>query len=186
MADLAATKTREDPKSELWEDGDNHCYDKTLDLCGVSQNIHFDKNDGFITVGYAWYQVIVLVTVPCAVGGDGDCLYQLFYLFWETKIDKNVCGDIRPTFVQNLKTLPWKISPRMSKPVGSLNGPLCVDLMRQNHHDGTSLRSKNSKCLCHIRKWFEKNADLRAPMVIFNVRSWTTCKNIVKDFLWLW
>ena len=51
----------------------------------------------------------------------------------------------RPTYVQNLVTLAWKMSSGMSKEAGSLNGPLCAYLMRQNLHDQTcvSLRVIN-------------------------------------------
>ena len=65
------------PESELKEGG-NRSYDKTLDLCGVSQNLHFDVFwlYGLISGRYAWYQVIAIVITPCTVVGDGDCLYQ--------------------------------------------------------------------------------------------------------------
>ena len=71
--------------TESWEEGGNCSYDKTLDLCGVSQNLRFDKYIGLMSRRNALYQVNVMVTYPCAVSGDGDCLYN-FYLFWERKI----------------------------------------------------------------------------------------------------
>ena len=39
-----------------------------------------------------------------------------------------------PTFVPNLATSAWKMSPGMLNEPGSLNGPLCAYLMRQNLH----------------------------------------------------
>ena len=45
------------------------------------------------------------------------------------------------TFVPNLVTLPWKMSPGMPKKVGPLNGPLCTFLMRQNLHNRTLPKS---------------------------------------------
>ena len=42
---------------------------------------------------------------------------------------------LSPTFVPNLVTLAWKMSSGMPKESGSLNGPLCAYLMRQNLHD---------------------------------------------------
>ena len=49
-------------------------YNNTLDLCGVDKNLQFDKYDGLMSGRYAWYQVIVVVTAPCTVVGDGHCL----------------------------------------------------------------------------------------------------------------
>ena len=46
----------------------------------------------------------------------------------------------RPTYVPNLVTLVWKMSSERSKESGSLNGPLCAYLMRQNLHDRTCPR----------------------------------------------
>ena len=48
---------------------------------------------------------------------------------------------LSPTFVPNLVTLAWKMSSGMPKEAGSLNGPLCAYLMRQNLHDQTCPRS---------------------------------------------
>ena len=60
-------------------------FNKTLDLCGVSQNLHFHKYDGLLLGRYAWYQVIVMVTAPCTGDGDSDCLYQFFTYFEKTR-----------------------------------------------------------------------------------------------------
>ena len=49
----------------------------------------------------------------------------------------------RPTFVPNLVTLPWKMSPGMPKEAGSLNGPLCAYLMRQIIELVQDLRAMN-------------------------------------------
>ena len=48
---------------------------------------------------------------------------------------------LSPTFVPNLVTLAWKMNSGMPKEAGSLNGPLCAYLMRQNLHDRTCPRS---------------------------------------------
>ena len=53
-----------------------------------------------------------------------------------------------PTFVPYLLTLAWKMSPGMPKETGSLNGPLCAYLIRQNLH--------NRARPCHISKWSVK------------------------------
>ena len=47
----------------------------------------------------------------------------------------------RPTYMPNLVTKAWTMSSGMSKEAGSLNGPLCAYLMRQNLHDRTCPRS---------------------------------------------
>ena len=60
------------------------------------------------------------------------------------------------TFVQNLVTLSWKMSPVMPKEAGSLNGPLCVYLIRQKLHNQTRTRSWGYECPCHISKWSVK------------------------------
>ena len=52
----------------------------------------------------------------------------------------------RPTYMPNLVTLAWKMSSGMSKEAGSLNGPLCAYLMRQDLHDRTCPRSWGNKC----------------------------------------
>ena len=64
---------------------------------------------------------------------------------------------LRPTYMPNLVTLAWKMSSGMSKEVGSLNGPLCAYLLRQNLHDRTRPRSKGNKCPCQVWKWSVKN-----------------------------
>ena len=61
-----------------------------------------------------------------------------------------------PTFVLNLVTLAWKMSPGMPKEVGSLNGPLCAYLIRQNLHNRIRPRPKGYECPCHISKWSVK------------------------------
>ena len=95
----------------------------------------------------AWCQVIVMVTVPCAVAGDGDRLYQIYNLFWERKFQENIfCDDktiyyisqhVCPIFVLHLMNLSCKLSPAMKNSAGSLNGPFCAYSMRQNLHKNT-------------------------------------------------
>ena len=90
MADPAAAKIRKGSKSESWEDWENCRYDKTQDLCGVSQNLHCDKYVGLMSGRYAWYQVIGMVTAPCTVAGDGDCLYKFITYFEKEKFSENI------------------------------------------------------------------------------------------------
>ena len=52
----------------------------------------------------AWGQVIVMVTVPCAVAGDGDCLYQFFFTYFEKE-------NFKKTFFAMTK--PYIISVNM-------------------------------------------------------------------------
>ena len=49
-----------------------------------------------------------------------------------------------------------KMSPGMPKEAGSLNGPLCAYLIRQNLHNRTRPRSWGYECPCHISKWSVK------------------------------
>ena len=44
----------------------------------------------------------------------------------------------------------------MPKEAGSLNGPLCAYLIRQNLHNRTRPRSQGNECSCHISKWSVK------------------------------
>ena len=48
------------------------------------------------------------------------------------------------------------MSPGMPKEAGSLNGPLCAYLMRQNLHNRNP-RSYGNECPCQVRKWSVKN-----------------------------
>ena len=63
---------------------------------------------------------------------------------------------LSPTFVLNFVALAWKMSPIMPKEAGSLNGPLCAYLIRQNLYNQTHLRSLDNECSCHISKWTVK------------------------------
>ena len=42
---------------------------------------------------YAWCQVIVVVTAPCAVAGVGDYLYLFFFTYFEKEKFAKVRGD---------------------------------------------------------------------------------------------
>ena len=64
-----------------------------------------------------------------------------FFLAIMKKMELILINMFSPTFVSNLVTLAWKISPGMPKEDGSLNGPLCAYLLRQNLHDQTCPRS---------------------------------------------
>ena len=63
---------------------------------------------------------------------------------------------LSPTFVTNLVTLAWKLTPGMPKEAGSLNGPLCAYLIRQNLHNKTRLRPYGYEYPWHISKWSVK------------------------------
>ena len=63
----------------------------------------------------------------------------------------------KPYLWTNLVTLAWKMSSGMPRKAGSLNGPLCTYLMRQNLHDQTRSRCKGNKCPCQVWKWSVKN-----------------------------
>ena len=64
--------------------------------------------------------------------------------------------------------LAWKMSSGMPKEVGSLNGPLCTYLMRQNLHDQTPLKSKGNKCPCQVWKWSVKNYGHETSVPLFS------------------
>ena len=67
---------------------------------------------------------------------------QIFFLlFMKKKTEFILINIFSPTFVPNLVNLAWKMSPGMPEETGSLNGPLCAYLMRQNLHDRTRPRS---------------------------------------------
>ena len=79
---------------------------------------------------------------PCAKMENAPKNSQKF--FWVTMKNKNeiiLINIFRPTYMQNLVTIAWKMSSGMSKVASSLNGPLCAYLMRQNLHDRTRPRS---------------------------------------------
>ena len=83
----------------------------------MSQHLHFfDKHVGLMSGRYTWYQVIVMVTAPCAVVGDGDCLHQFFTYFDKERFAKlnfvvmtnpelMSINMFNPTFVANLMTI---------------------------------------------------------------------------------
>ena len=81
-----------------------------------------------------------------------------------------------PIFVQNLVTLVWKMRPGMPKEAGSINGPLCAYLIRQNLHNGLvqDLWAINVIATFQNDPW--KFTDLRVLAVIFHVQSWTMQK----------
>ena len=66
---------------------------------------------------------------------------KFFFGDYEKKTELILINMCSPTFVPNLVTLAWKMSSGMPKEAGSLNGPLCAYLMRQNLHDRTRPRS---------------------------------------------
>ena len=50
MAEPTAASTKKGPKLESWEEGEECSYNNnTLDLCGVGQNLQFDKYDGLMS-----------------------------------------------------------------------------------------------------------------------------------------
>ena len=69
-------------------------------------------------------------------------------------------GDFPCAKLENAKKFgdfSLKMSSGMSKEAGSLYGPLCAYLMRQNLHDRTRPRSEGNKCPCQVWKWSVKN-----------------------------
>ena len=90
-----------------------------------------------------------------SVNGDFPCakLKNFFWRLWKNP-ELILINMFRSTYMPNLVTLAWKMSSGMSKEAGSLNGPLCAYLMRQNIHDRTCLRSKGNKCPCQV--WQER------------------------------
>ena len=76
--------------------------------------------------------------------------YFFFQWSWNTEVILN--NLFSPTFVPNLVTLAYKMSPGMAKEADPLNGPLCAYLMRQNLHNRTRPRLWGNKCPCHIFK----------------------------------
>ena len=65
---------------------------------------------------------------------------NFFWRLWKSP-EFILINMFSPTFVPNLVTLAWKMSSEMPKEAGSLNGPLCTYLMRQNLQDRTRPRS---------------------------------------------
>ena len=117
------------------EEGEDCRYNKTLDLCGLSQNLHFDKYDGLKSGRYVWYQVIVMVTAPFAVAADGDCLYKCFTYFEKEKFTIKIfvvvtnpelmlINIFSPTFVPNSITLTWKNKRRDAKTSWLIKWPI--------------------------------------------------------------
>ena len=80
-----------------------------------------------------------------------------FFLAIMKKLGTYIDNMFSPTFVPNLVTLAWKMSSGMPKEAGSLNGPLCAYLMKQNLHDRSRPRSWGNKCPCQVWKWSVKN-----------------------------
>ena len=62
MADPALPRPEKAP-NQNYERGGDCSYNKTLDLSGVSQKLHFDKYDGLISGRYAWFLSLALLLV---------------------------------------------------------------------------------------------------------------------------
>ena len=60
---------------------------------------------------------------------------KFFFDDYEKNPELILINMIRSTYMPNSVTLTWKMSSGMSKEAGSLNGPLCTYLMRQNLDD---------------------------------------------------
>ena len=80
---------------------------------------------------------------------------KIFCRLWKNR-EFILINIFSPTFVPNLVTLAWKMSPGMPKEAGLLNGPFCAYLIRQNLHNRTRPRSQGYECPCHISKWSVK------------------------------
>ena len=71
----------------------------------------------------------------------GKQIRQFFFADYKKNPEFILIKILSPTFVPNLVTLAWKMSPGMPKEAGSLNGLLCTYLIRQNLHNRTRPRS---------------------------------------------
>ena len=83
---------------------------------------------------------------PCAkLQNAKKKIAEFFFDDYEKKTEFVLINIFSPAFVPNLVTLAWKMSPGMPKEAGSLNGPLCAYLIRQNLHNRTvrDLRAMN-------------------------------------------
>ena len=80
---------------------------------------------------------------PCAKlqNAKKNSQFGCFFADYENKMEFIFISILSPTFVPNLVTLAWKMSPEMPKEAGSLNGPLCTYLIWQNLHNRTHPRS---------------------------------------------
>ena len=94
---------------------------------------------------------------PCAKLQNAKKIRQFFFFGRLWKNPEFILINIfNPTFIPNLVTLAWKMSPGMPKEAGSLNGPLYTYSIRQNLHYRTRPRSLGYECPCHISKWSVK------------------------------
>ena len=93
---------------------------------------------------------------------------------------------LSPTFVPNLVTLAWKMSPGMPKEADSLNGPLCTYSIRQNLHNRTRPRSSGNECPSHISKWSMKIYGCESANGDFPCAKLQNAKKIANFFCRLW
>ena len=79
---------------------------------------------------------------PCAKLENAKKILQNFFggRLWKNP-ELILINMFWPTYMPNLVTFAWKMSSGMSKEAGSLNGPLCTYLMRQNLHYQNRSRS---------------------------------------------
>ena len=89
---------------------------------------------------------------PCAKLKNAKKIGQKFFLSIMKQNKIALINILSPTFVPNLMTLAWKMSPGMPKEAGSLNGPSCPYLIKQNLHNRTRPRSRGYEYPCHISK----------------------------------
>ena len=86
-----------------------------------------------------------------------------------------------PTFAPNLVILAYKMIPGMPKETGSLNGPLCTSLIRQNLHNRTCRYLRAMNVLATFQNDPRKFADVRVLTVIFHVQSWKMRKIVCPE-----
>ena len=77
----------------------------------------------------------------CANLENSKKIHQKYFLAIKKNPELILINMFSPTFVPNLATLAWKMSSGMPKEAGSLNGPLCAYLIKQNLHSWTRPRS---------------------------------------------
>ena len=112
---------------------------------------------------------------------------KIFCVDYEKNPEFILINIFSPTFVQNLMTLAWKLSPGMPKEASSLNGPLCAYLISRTSiiELVQDLRAINVLATFQNDPW--KFTDVRALTVIFLMRSWKMKKkNRQNDFCRLW
>ena len=122
----------------------------------------------------------------CEIGKCAKIRQNLFGGLWQNP-ELILINMFRITYVKNFVTLAWKMSSGRSKEAGSLNGPLCAYLMRQNLHDRTRPRYEGNKCPCQVWKWSTKIYRRESVNDDFPCAKLENAKKNRQNFFWrLW